>query len=215
MKKLLLQVTLTVALGFCFGRLEAQSISDDLTQLTLDIEKLSELKSVLSDMKEGYTIISQGYETVKEIAQGNFDLHQAFLDALWVVSPAVRNYKKITLIINDQLTLVSEYQGQYKTFSGSGHFSSAELGYIMGVYNNLILQSVNNLNELITVVSDNQVRMSDAERISAIDRLYRDMQGKLVFLKSFDDGAALLSLQRAHGQGQVQETQKLYGIQGN
>jgi hypothetical protein len=205
-----------ILIGLCLllvAATQAQSVADDLEQLSLDIQKLSELKSVLSDMKQGYTIISQGYEKVKQIAQGNFNLHEAFLDGLWLVSPVVRNDKRIAYIINDQLQIVSSYKSQYSALVAGKHFSDKELGYIMTVYNNLVTGSLNNLTELTTILSDNQVRMSDDERLSTIERLYKDMQAKLIFLHSFNDRAALMSLQRQHSQNEIQELANLYHLQ--
>ncbi|WP_236937576.1 hypothetical protein [Flavobacterium coralii] len=72
----------------------------ELKQLALNIEKLAQFRAILKDMKEGYEILSKGYNTVKDLTQGNFDLHKTFLDALLQVSPAVRNYKRVGEIID-------------------------------------------------------------------------------------------------------------------
>lgn len=42
--------------------------SAEIQQLLLNVEKLSQLKNILTDMKKGYTIISNGYNSVKNIA---------------------------------------------------------------------------------------------------------------------------------------------------
>jgi hypothetical protein len=181
-------------------------------QLVLDYEKLSELKTILSDMKKGYDIISQGYETVKNIASGNFSLHQVFLDALMAVSPAVKNYKRISDIVNAQLEIVKEYKQYYAQFKADPNFNPDELTYMGLVYGNLFSQSVSSLNELIMVITANQLRMSDAERISAIDRLYNDMQNKLVFLRSFNIQTETLSIQRTAESNDIGTLKNLYGI---
>jgi hypothetical protein len=97
----------------------AQSIAQCLEQLSLDYQKLAGLKSILSQMYTGYEVISKGYNGVKDVSKGNFSLHEAFLDGLLVVSPTVRKYPKVTAIINDQATLVSEYQSASKSFKRS------------------------------------------------------------------------------------------------
>lgn len=190
------------------GRAQAAAIE----QLVLDYEKLSELKTILSDMKKGYEIISKGYETVKNIASGNFSLHQVFLDALLAVSPAVKNYQRIQDIVNAQLEIVKEYKQYYGQFRSDPNFSPDELMYLGLVYGNLFNQSVNSLNELIMVITANQLRMSDAERISAIDRLYNDMQNKLVFLRSFNMQTQVLSVQRTAEGNDIGTIKNLYGI---
>src|SRR5579863_1841723 len=89
---------------------QAQSIIQASEQLALDIEKLSELKSILKDMYTAYTIIDEGYTDVKNIVEGNFNLHKAFLDALLAVSPAVQDYSRVEKVISTEATILSEYK---------------------------------------------------------------------------------------------------------
>ncbi len=191
---------------------EVKAQSAEAEQLLLDWQKLSQLKSILRDMYKGYEVISSGYETIKNISQGNFSLHQLFLDGLLLVSPAVANYQKIPDIINDQLAIVSEYKRAYSLYTQDKHFLPDELIYLGGVYNNLFNQSINNLNELIMVITGNQMRMSDAERISSIDRIYNDIEDQLTFLRYFDDHTTMLAVQRAKEQNDVSTLQNIYGI---
>ncbi|HUQ67577.1 MAG TPA: hypothetical protein VM101_15550, partial [Flavitalea sp.] len=51
------------------------SQSDEAQQLLLNVEKLTQLKKILNDMYKGYKIVSKGYNTIKDISEGNFDLH--------------------------------------------------------------------------------------------------------------------------------------------
>src|ERR1700744_2274074 len=106
MKKLSIVFLLVVLANV--GR--AQSIAQDLEQLSLDYQKLAGLKSILSQMYTGYEALSKGYNAVKEVSQGNFNLHEAFLDGLFIVSPTVRAYPRVADIINDQTSLMGEYQ---------------------------------------------------------------------------------------------------------
>lgn len=203
-------VLCVVALFGVAGRANAQSA--ELEQLILDIQKLSQLKSILSDLYKGYQIVSSGYETIKNISQGNFSLHQVFLDGLLLVSPAVANYKRIPDIINDQLLIVKEYKNAIAMYRRDKHFLPDEMIYLGSVYNNLFNQSLNTLNELIMVITPNKTRMSDAERISSIDRLYTDMDEKLTFLRYFNNHTTLLAVQRAKEQNDVATLQHIYGI---
>src|SRR5882762_4427403 len=90
--------------------LRAQSLADEIERLTLDYEKLSQLKAVLANMKKGYEVLSKGYEAIRSIAEGNFNLHKTFLDGLLAVSPIVRDYEKVARIISEESALVSEYR---------------------------------------------------------------------------------------------------------
>lgn len=191
---------------------KAQSLAQSIEQLTLDYEKLSEYKQILTDMYTGYTVVKQGYENVKSIAAGNFNLHQAFLDALLAVSPVVGNYVKVASIINNEAELVKEYKAAAAYFKSSGHFTAAELSYFNSVYASLLSGSLRNLDELAMVITPGTLRMSDAERLAAIDRIDKDMTDKLSTLRDFNNAAAIQAGQRGVDQNNITAMKGLYGI---
>lgn len=213
MKKLIVTFLLTAGLcGMLPQQSKAQSVDDCIQQLILDYEKLASLKNILSQMYHGYEVLSKGYNAVKGVAQGNFSLHEAFLDGLYRVSPTVRKYPRITDIISDQATLVSEYRQASGSFSRSGRFKSDELAYMMAVYNNLVSVSLQNLDNLIMIITDSQLRMSDAERLTAIDRLYLENHSQLTYLQRFNDQASAMAKQRVTIEQDKQAVQSIYGI---
>ena len=186
------------------------STAQDVQQLALDLEKLTQFKAILSDMQTGYTILTQGYGEVKDISEGNFNLHSAFLNSLMAISPEVRKYGRIADIIANQASIVSEYKEAWQQANASGHFSAQELVYMNSVFSGLLTQSINNLTNLTNVITAGTLRMSDAERLQAIDHIYSDTQNKLVFLRHFDSEVAILSLQRQKAQNDIQTLKNLY-----
>lgn len=190
----------------CIGLGYAQS--QEAQQLLLNVEKLSQLKNILSDMKRGYQVVSKGYNTVKNIAEGNFSLHEVFLDGLMLVSPEVRKYRKVTDIVSMQADLISEYKGAFKRFSSGGNFSVSELDYLGKVYGQLLNQSLDNLDQLVMVITAGKLRMSDEERLRVIDRVFTELEDKLVFLRNFNRETSVLNLQRER------EKTELKGMKG-
>ncbi|RKR84281.1 hypothetical protein BDD43_4513 [Mucilaginibacter gracilis] len=182
----------------------------DMQQLLLDIEKLTQFKAILSDMEQGYTILTQGYGMVKDLSQGNFNLHSAFLSSLMAVSPEIRKYGRIANIIADQASIVTEYKAAWKRANAGGHFNSDELLYINNVFQHLLNQSVDNLTNLTNVITAGSLRMSDAERLQAIDHIYSDTQNKLVFLRHFNNQVTILSVQRQKAINEVQTLKNLF-----
>lgn len=207
MKKILIIGILLLSLFFP-PRLAAQS--QEMQQLLLNIEKLAQFKQILTDMKKGYQILNGGYNTIKELSQGNFSLHEAFLDALMQVSPTVRNYRRVGEIVKYQLLLVKEYKSAFEGFRNSGNFSPTEIAYFSRVYSNLLNQSLRNLDELVTVITANTLRMTDEERLTAIDKIYADMQDKLLFLRSFNNNTTVLEIQRAKERNDVRVMRSIY-----
>lgn len=199
-------LVLSVSVGW------GQSVSDDITQLLLDVEKLSQLKQILTDMYKAYTIVHQGYEDIKNISQGTFSLHKAFLDGLLAVNPVVANYAKVADIVNKEALVVQEYQAANKYLRGTGRFSSDELGYFSTVYNNLVQGSLKNVNELVMIITAGELRMSDAERLSAIDRIDGGITGQLDFLRRFDNEAVLQAAQRQQSLNDQATMRAIYGL---
>jgi len=177
--------------------------SQEAQQLLLNVEKLSQLKNILADMKRGYTILSAGYNSVRNIAQGNFSLHDVFLNGLWLVSPEVRKYYKVAEVIGYQKDIVSEYKSAFRRFSSGGNFSASELDYLSKVYRRLYDESLDNLDQLAMVITANKLRMSDDERLAAIDKIFADTEDKLMFLRDFNQKTTILSVQRQREQAEI------------
>jgi hypothetical protein len=211
MKKCIFLIGMGVLLGPAVT--QAQTIPQLVEQIVLDTEKLASLKDILQDMYKAYTIINAGYTDIKNISEGTFNLHKAFLDALMAVSPAVQNYGRVVDIINAEYSIVAEYKAAYSKFSADGHFTIQELDYMNTVYTNLFNKSLNCLNELAMVVTANQLRMSDAERLRAIDRVYADITGQLSLLRTFNNNTSIQAIQRAREANDVGTLKSIYGIQ--
>src|SRR6478609_77825 len=124
MKQLL--ATLTLAIGLLTPDY-VRCQTAEAEQLLLNWEKLQELEKILDNMYVGYKILDKGYTTVKNIAEGNYSIHQLFLDGLMAVNPTVRNYRRIPFIIDYQKLLLKEYKNAYNRFKDDPHFTPQEI----------------------------------------------------------------------------------------
>lgn len=190
----------------------ATAQSYEVQQLILDWEKLAQLKNILKDMYKGYEIVEKGYTTIRDISHGNFDLHKAFLDGLLSVSPVVKQYYKVAEIIQYEAAIVREYKSAYSRFKADAHFTADEISYIGQVFDQLFDQTLKNLNDLVTVLTDGQLRASDDERLRQIDALHTDMRAKLLSLRRFNNQTTMLSMQRSRGLDDVNQVKNLYGL---
>jgi len=213
MKKQIKQIIVTVVFSFCLVTTKVATAQvQEMQQLILDIEKLTQLKGILSDMKTGYQIYQQGYGSISQLSKGNFDLHSVYLNGLLSINPTVKNYGRVAEIITQQVSLISEYKSAYKQFQQSGSFSVSELNYMGNVYAQLVNQSLQNLDDLTNVLTAGKLRMSDDERMSAIDRIYASSSDKLQFLRHFNRQGVLLNIQRSKDVGDTRTMKLLYGI---
>lgn len=181
-------------------------------QLLLDVEKLTQLKNILTELKSGYKIVADGYTSIKNISEGNFSLHNIFLKSLLDVSPAVKNYVRIKDIIDAQISIVREYKNALKQFKESGEFSVDEMDYIMKVYADLFQHSLDNLQSMIMVITAGKLRMSDDERIQSIDEVWKEVSQQLTFLRHFNNQARILCLQRVKEKNDLSIINQLYHV---
>jgi len=197
---------------FLLFAFKANAQSYELERLILDIQKLAQMKNILSDLYKGYEILNTGYNTIKSISEGNFNLHKAFLDGLLAVSPAVKNYQKALDIIDYEGRIVSEYKSALSRFQQDKHFNRDEITYMINVYNNLIGGTLTNLSNLLNVLTANKLRMSDNERMHAIDGIYDDTKDKYLFLRQFNNSTTILAVQRAAEYNDAGTVKNLYGL---
>ena len=208
------KLVLSMIVGLCMllGPYTLNAQSAEVQQLILNWQKLTELRKILGNMYKGYEIVSKGYSAVKDISEGNFSLHETFFDRLLQVSPAVKEYKRVSDIINCQQKILSGYTSAFSNFKSDGNFTAEEISYLENVYSNLFDKSLDNLNELLMIITAGSLRMTDDERIAAIDRIYLDINDKLNFLNVFNNNTGLLAIQRQKAKNEVDVSRKSYNI---
>jgi hypothetical protein len=196
MMKILL-LLLLMAGGLHFPS-KAQSIADLLIQLELDKEKLSAMKSTLTEMYQGYEQLKQGFTHIRDIAKANFNLHADFLSALLAVSPSVRGDPRINVILDREYRIVAGYASVDPTWKYA--------------YTGLLQRCLQSAEELTIILTANELRMSDAERMQAIGRIDLDTQAQLILLQQLDDAISLQVAQRQQAARDINSLKTLYDL---
>lgn len=207
-----LQIILLVAILLQGVIQAACGQEEEIAQLVINAQKLEVMEQTLDQLYNTYKILEFGYNTITRISEGNYSLHEAFIDGLMLVNPAIRNYKRIPYIIDFQKLLLQEYSRAYNRFRADPHFTPQELQYLGNVYSYLFQASVKNIDDLLMVITSTQLSMSDDERLKAIDRIYYEMESKLRFVRSFNNSTQLLAIQRARSASDARTIQSLYGV---
>ncbi len=166
------------------GSYGAFSQSQEIEQLKLDLEKLVQMKMMLQSMYDGYHTLTNGYNQVSNIAKGSFDLHKNYLDQLIQVAPSVKSYSIVQTILNNQVLVISESSSAYGSYLKSGLFTSSELLTTKNQFDQFKTLIGKKLDQLNTVLTPGAFRMSDQERIMAIDRIDRDVGEALRSLRT-------------------------------
>jgi hypothetical protein len=190
----------------------AQSIADLAEELALDAQKLSSMKATLQEMYQGYTELKNGYTRIRDVVKDNFNLHEVFLDALWVLSPAVRNDPRLEEIINTEYRLVQVYQAATGRLSGQGVWTAQELGFITGTFSTLLQRSMQVVEELTMITTDNELRMNDAQRLQALGRIDTEIKDELGFMERFDQELAIEAARRGQESNDINTLKSMYGL---
>ena len=151
--------------------------------------------------------------SVTRLKKGDYNLHRDFISAFRNVNPRIKGYAKVADIIAYQLRIIKQTKEMLKGARETGQFTANELDYCSMVIDNLLRSSLDNVEELISIITSGQLSMKDDERIKRIDSLYADMQDKYSFVSSFSEEMGLLTVQRMRELHDVDISKKLNGLQ--
>ena len=208
----MLKLLLVAVFGLATSAARPQSIADLIEQLALDGEKLVSMKATLQDMYQGYKDLQQGYTRIRDIVKDNFNLHEAFLDALWVLSPAVRGDPRLEEIINTEYRIVAAYRAATGRLGTQPVWTTQELGYITGTFSSLLQRSLQVVEELTMITTDNELRMSDAQRFAALGRIDTEIKSELGFLERFDAELSIEASRRGQESNDINTLKSIYGL---
>jgi hypothetical protein len=142
-------------------------------------------------------------------------LYSDYYQELQKVKSVISTYQQVKDITQQQLQLVKEYNTAYSQFKQDKNFSASEINYMGQVYNGILSESVQNLNELLLAINSFTTTMADAKRLEIISSTAKKMNNNLTDLRKFNNQNRSLTMQRAKENNDVQTTQQLYGLPKN
>ncbi len=176
------------------------------TQKKYLMQQLAALKAYAGYLKKGYEIASEGINTVKNIRNGELNLHQDFFNSLKSVNPKLKNTMKTGEIIAYQMEIIK----LFSTLIKMDEFSDQERSYIRKVKTKVLDEGGKELETLLLVITTGTLEMSDDERIERINQIHLSMKDKYAFTQSFVNDATVLIRQRANEQNSINQLKKFY-----
>lgn len=140
-------------------------------------------------------------------------LYQKYYDELKKVKSAISTYKAVKDIIVRQEQLITEYKNAWKLLRQDTHFSAGELEQMYQVYNGILEESIQNIDQLMLVIHSFSTQMSDGARMELIHTAGKGIDRNLSDLRGYNDRNFRISLLRARNQQEAAMIKKLYGIQ--
>jgi hypothetical protein len=190
----------------------AEWFRQSATQKKYLLQQIAALQVYIGYVQKGYSITSQGLNTISDIKHGEFNLHKDYLASLKTVNPRIKNYSKVADIIALQVNIIKTYKEAARQIKQSRSFNTTEINYINNVFDRLIDDCAKTIDALIAVITSGELEMKDNERLKRIDALYSDMQDKYTFVQGFSNEAKLLATSRISEQNNIQRSRALNGI---
>lgn len=201
MKKLILILTLFVTLGVC-----AQAKQDRVM-----LQQIALLKTYGGYLQKGYKIAKDGLNFISRMKSGELNLHTLFLEGLQLVNPKLRDYEKVHDIIamSSQIFTVKQ---NLESYLNSELFHSNEKDYLRRALLRVAEDTTEDVELLYDVLTDDTIAADDAQRIARIDALAKEMQGRYLFVKRFNDEALLLVAARQREASEASQSKRLYNL---
>jgi hypothetical protein len=213
MKKVLI-IAIVVRMVFCSHAQNWQEWTQQKkTQINYLLQQIAVNKVYLEFAQKGYAIASKGLHSIQGIKNGDLKLHRDFFGSFKTVNPKIRNYVKVADIIAIQVWVIKEVKNSLHRTREMNQLTTEDINYCRTVYDNLLEDCLKNIDELLLVITDEELTMKDDERIRRIDALHADMQNKWSFCASFSGEMDVLSVQRLGEQLEVNRAKVLMGLQ--
>lgn len=204
------------------GCLPAQSFSEwfkqKKTQKKYLLAQITALQSYSHWIEKGYQIAAVGLGAVSSFKQGDFSQHSHYFSSREKVSSAVKNYPKVSAILK-MADAMSKIRKKLTSAAGSGSgltamLNSHELQSLKRINDAAAVEADKDLETLALLVTDGKLKMTDDERIKAINLLYTRVRKRLTATMEFDRRMqALVSSRKkqAADPGDVGVLRRLYG----
>jgi len=149
---------------------------------------------------------------IADWAQHQKDLFEGYYQELWQVKNVLSMYHKVKDITEQQEQLVAAYKKAWVAIRQDAHFNTEELEHIGATYSAILDRSIQQTEQLTTVITAYLTQMEDGGRLEAIDHLEEQMDRNRRDLLAFTEENILLSLQRSKDQQDIRMIQTLYNI---
>jgi len=204
MKKIFLLVLFT---ALTTGNLQAQA-----KQQKVLLQQIAALQVYVGYAQKGYSVVKKGLNTIGDFKRGEFNLHTDYLNSLKAVNPKIKKYAKVAEITALQIKIIKSYKNLYQQIRQDDLFHGDEIDYIKRVFERLIKNCDDNLDELLTIITDGQLEMKDDERVKRIDMIYQNMLDNYTFSESFSNQTKILAVSKAAELKEAKNSRVLNGI---
>ena len=212
MKPILLIICLAVSSHNVFAQTWEEWVRQKKTQIKYLHQQIAAYAVYGARLSEGYTIASKGLNVIGNRKEGEYSLHDDFFTRLGVVNNNVKDLAEISDILRLQTQIAKSVGALDRLIAGNIEFTRAERAHLKKVLGNLVRDCLQDMEVLITTLSDGAFQMSDEERIHRVLSLRKDLEEKWVFVRSLSGKVQLLLKGKQREKNDVELSKLLNGL---
>lgn len=183
------------------------------TQKKYLLEQIAALQVYKGYLEKGYGIVKDGTGIIRDIKNGDFNIHNGFFNGLELVNPEIKRYDKVEAIMDMNTDMMRQRQKALRIAQNGGQFTAEEVNALRSLYTSLSEEAAKDLEELLLIIKDGQLKMSDDERIKRIEQLYIRMQHKSTLQRKLNKNVSDLISTRKRQTKDQQNSRLLFGLQ--
>jgi hypothetical protein len=195
---------------FSFQLTRAQTFAEWFSQKKTQIKYLTQQIAALelygSCIKQGYAISQNGLGNIGGYIKGEYGLHSSYYGSLKMVNPEIKSHGKADTIVR----YAEQIPGQFDHLNNLNGLDSDNKRYIGQVKAKILEECNKDLAELELVITNQQAKMTDDERIQRLDAIYKRVKDKYAFTQSFCNQVRMLLLQRNRELQDIQTLGRYY-----
>ncbi len=172
------------------------------------LEQIAAVQLYAGYLKKGYEVARSGWNTVSDLANWEFSLHNSFISSLSAVNPAIGKSVKVAEIVCFQMEIMK----LFSALKAQEGLSVSVFGYIGEVEGKLLSECSDDLDGLFSLVSPGRLRMGDAERLSRLEGIHKAMQDRAFFARYFAEQVGIMQRIKMREEKSLDNLMKLYEV---
>lgn len=146
-------------------------------------QQIAELQVYIGYLKKGYNIVQTGIHTIRDIRNGEFNLHSLYYSSLKTVNPKIKRSAQSVGIIANLQYVTKSIGSLRKTARESNTLPASHQHFVLQCCDKLA-DDVYKTSQLFTdIISTGKLQMSDDERLNRINGLYKKTIDQSVFVQ--------------------------------
>lgn len=211
MKSIFLFLLLMIVTGIF--RAQAQDLfGQDGKMIANNAVQIGLLKTYSGYMDKGLSLAQNGLDLTHSYKNGEFGLHDGYYTSLMQVNQNVKKYPAAQSALDLYAKMKTLQTAIKSNISNTAFLSVAEKSRLTGTLTNLMDASGKDMDELGNLLTDGKYQLSDNERMTRIEAVYKRIQIKYRSLSNFQKQVNTVTSGRKEQKANATKMKQLYGL---